>query len=131
MFNTNLNECRIEIRRCIGEYYSKIKEQSDKINKFTDFEVKIELQDKNLKIIDLLNKYKQDEVNFSKEMNEKINKLIEDVNYDIKIIDENDFKVISEDIEVLTKAKEELEKEIVDISDEKTTITSLLKRYVV
>lgn len=80
MFNTNLNECRSEIRRCINENKSK---------------------------------------------------LIEDVNSDIKIIEENDFKVISEDIEVLTKAKEELEKEIVDISDEKATITSLLKRYLV
>lgn len=80
MFNTNLNECRSEIRRCINENKSK---------------------------------------------------LIEDVNSDIKIIEENDFKVISEDIEVLTKAKEELEKEIVDISDEKAPITSLLKRYLV
>lgn len=79
MFNTNLNECRIEITTCINENKSK---------------------------------------------------LIEDVNYDIKIIEENDFKVISEDIEVLTKTKNQVKDEI-SISDEKATITSLLERYVV
>lgn len=79
MFNTNLNECRSEIRTCINENKSK---------------------------------------------------LIEDVNYDIKIIEENDFKVISEDIEVLTKTKNQVKDEI-SISDEKATITSLLERYVV
>lgn len=118
MFQTNLNNCRMEIRKCIEGYYSDIKAEYEIIEAVVKTDINLNNSDSKMSMVEMIKKYESDKTTNRNLIVESYKQYVKTTKEDIITFEAIDFNIISVQHEDIDTKKEELNQDLKNISIE-------------